>query len=179
MFRCDVRAVANSLVLRSNPVAMVAPLIFLDIDGVICCNRQGQLQELQLAQLSRMCQATGAKVVLSSDWRRVRRLKEIVQQALKRHGISYVGCTAQRICCEDIGNKRYEHPCRALEITDWLRKFRGGVDACTWVAVDDRDLNREVGGEEMAGHLLHTTFDTGLTCALADDGIRILGESRS
>ena len=52
-------------------------LVFLDIDGVICCNRVGELEASKLAQLQRICRETGAKVVLSTDWRR--------QAALKRH----------------------------------------------------------------------------------------------
>eukprot|EP00965_Chrysotila_dentata_P233518 6199634-Pleurochrysis_carterae.AAC.1 len=46
------------------------PVIFLDIDGVICCNYNGHLEEPKLAQLKRIVEETGAKVVLSTDWRR-------------------------------------------------------------------------------------------------------------
>jgi len=37
-------------------------VIFLDIDGVICCNMVGHLEETKLAELSRIVTATGAKV---------------------------------------------------------------------------------------------------------------------
>ena len=37
-------------------------VIFLDIDGVICCNMVGHLEETKLAELKRIVQQTGAKV---------------------------------------------------------------------------------------------------------------------
>jgi len=156
------------------------PLIFLDIDGVICCNMRGILQQEKLAELQRICRTTGAKVVLSSDWRRTQRHKEQVKQTLRRIGVRYVGCTAQKTVYEDIGNWRYERPCRSLEITEWLHKFRNSLDACEWVAIDDRDLLKELGGEDLVGHFCHTTFagsreEDGLTNAKADECIRILG----
>ena len=41
-------------------------LIFLDIDGVICCNSSGQLEPAKLAELQRIVRLTGAKIVLST-----------------------------------------------------------------------------------------------------------------
>ena len=43
---------------------MVA-VIFLDIDGVICCNMAGRLEESKLAILAEVVKKTQAKVVLS------------------------------------------------------------------------------------------------------------------
>jgi hypothetical protein len=40
-------------------------VIFLDIDGVICCNMVGHLEENKLAELKRIVDETGAKVLLS------------------------------------------------------------------------------------------------------------------
>ena len=62
---------------------MVA-VIFLDIDGVICCNLAGRLEDNKLAQLQRVVQATSAKVCLSTDWRRQAQLKRQVVAALKK-----------------------------------------------------------------------------------------------
>jgi len=153
------------------------PLIFLDIDGVICCNFQGNLEEPKLAQLKRVASATGAKVVLSSDWRRKLPLKQKVQRALKRCGIPYVGATPQRVVTETAGNWIYEKPCRPQEIVEWLRQYREGGSTIAWVAVDDRDLLTELGGAELRGHFVQTNFCTGLTHSLADECIGILSES--
>ena len=79
-----------------EPAATEQPLIFLDIDGVICCNRVGELEASKLAQLQRICRETGAKVVLSTDWRRQAALKRQVIQALARLDMECVGATPQR-----------------------------------------------------------------------------------
>ncbi len=47
---------------------MVA-VIFLDIDGVICCNMAGRLEESKLAILAEVVKKTQAKVVLSTEIR--------------------------------------------------------------------------------------------------------------
>ena len=114
------------------------PLIFLDIDGVICCNHHGELEEAKLANLRIMAEATGAKVVLSSDWRRQRPLKQRVQRALARIGVGYVGCTSQRKKVEVRGSWLIEQPVRPLEIVEWLQRHRDGGAGCPWVAIDDR-----------------------------------------
>ena len=72
----------------------------------------GRLEELKLAQLKRIVDATSAKVVLSTDWRRQAQLKRQVQQALKRLGIECVGATPQRAMFQ---------PVRPQEITEWLQ----------------------------------------------------------
>lgn len=145
------------------------PLIFLDIDGVICCNYQRQLEADKLQQLSRICKATGARVVLSSDWRRQIPLKQRVQRALERLGIAYVGCTKIITTVEQIGNWRVESNLRAREIIRWY-----GSRSVPWVAIDDRDLLSETDGDRLQGHFVHTTFYTGLTEAAADEAIAIL-----
>ena len=45
-------------------------IVFLDIDGVICCNQMGRLETDKLARLQRVCKLTQSRVCLSSDWRR-------------------------------------------------------------------------------------------------------------
>ena len=75
-----------------EPAATDQPLIFLDIDGVICCNMNGHLEEPKLQQLRRIVEATGAKVVLSTDWRRQAR-----PQSLNRRSSRFPRTTLQRI----------------------------------------------------------------------------------
>ena len=156
-----------------------SPLIFLDIDGVICCNYASELEESKLTQLRHVCSATGAKVVLSSDWRRQRPLKQKVQRALTRLGIGYAGCTSQRKRVEQRGNWLVELPCRPLEILDWLHRHRGGGADCSWVAIDDRDLLSELGGSGLEGQFVQTYFTSGLTHTLAEQAITILSQGPS
>ena len=56
----------------------VRRLIFLDIDGVICCNNEGVLEQSKLELLRQVVDATGAKIVLSTDWRRIPKLKQLL-----------------------------------------------------------------------------------------------------
>jgi len=154
-----------------------SPLIFLDIDGVICCNYASELEEAKLEQLKHIGRSTGAKVVLSSDWRRRRPLKEKVQRALTRIGMEYVGCTSQRVRIERRGNWMVEQPCRPQEITEWLRRHRAEAASYPWVALDDRNLLSELGGRELEGHFVQTYFSTGLTPTLAEQAITILSKA--
>lgn len=155
------------------------PLIFLDIDGVICCNTQARLDEPQLAQLKRVCKATGAKIVLSSDWRRRVPLKQKVQRALKRMGVEYVGCTPIKTETTRIGSQLIETNLRPAEILSWLEK-RGGRSPRAWVAIDDRDLLAEAlehGDVGFDGHFVRTDIYTGLTPELAELAIEILSRT--
>ena len=147
---------------------MSKKVIFLDIDGVICCNNAGKLEESKLSELKRIVQATNAKVVLSTDWRRKAALKQEVVTALRRIGASCIGATPQRAMYQ---------PVRPQEITDWLRTSGRGV--MSWVAIDDRDLLNELGGAGLSGHFVRTHPGTGLTPRLADRCVQILSEERS
>jgi hypothetical protein len=80
----------------AQPAAAPLKLIFLDIDGVICCNMYGRLEEPKLELLKSVCQRTGAKVVLSTDWRRVPQLKVQLISTLKAYGIATIGATPCR-----------------------------------------------------------------------------------
>ena len=67
-------------------VPTVERVIFLDIDGVICCNSFGRLEENKLQLLKSVVDSTGAKVVLSTDWRRWPKLKQQRQRRPRRRG---------------------------------------------------------------------------------------------
>ncbi|KAL3933516.1 MAG: hypothetical protein SGPRY_000245 [Prymnesium sp.] len=154
----------------SLPRASPAPskLIFLDIDGVICCNSISRLEEAKLKQLKRVVSETGnTKVVLSSDWRRQQALKRLVVTTLKQYGIKCIGATPQRSMMQ---------PVRPMEILSWLSangpSVEGGVTA--WIAIDDRNLLLESGGQDLKGHFVHTHISTGLTVTKADQAIKLL-----
>ncbi|KAL1499876.1 hypothetical protein AB1Y20_012559 [Prymnesium parvum] len=140
-------------------------LIFLDIDGVICCNLVGRLEEEKMLQLKRIVDATGAKIVLSTDWRRQMQLKRQVVMACKRHGMEVIGATPQRPMYTAV---------RPMEIVDWLNSFSGKDSVTAWVALDDRDLVNEMGGSSLVGHFVRTHPATGLSPRLADAAIQLL-----
>ena len=82
----------NAVLVDQEPDSRVGgnrPVIFLDVDGVICLNDRGELELAKLEQLARVCMATGAGVVLSSDWRRRVDLKKRAYEALDRMGKAY------------------------------------------------------------------------------------------
>jgi len=122
----------------------------------------GQLEQPKLDQLVRIVQATGAKVVLSTDWRRQAPLKKQLHAVLGRLGIEIIGATPMRAMFQ---------PIRPQEITSWLMK---STRVSSWVAIDDRDLLHEMGGANLQGHFVRTHPATGLTSILADKAIRIL-----
>jgi len=140
-------------------------VIFLDIDGVICCNMSGRLEEAKLNELKGVVQATSAKVVLSTDWRRQAQLKRQVVAALKRLDIEVIGATPCRAMYQ---------PIRPQEITEWMSKNAADVGVEGWVAIDDRDLLNEHGGQGLVGHMVRTHPNSGLTKRLADVCIHIL-----
>eukprot|EP00617_Octactis_speculum_P026073 CAMPEP_0185747748 /NCGR_PEP_ID=MMETSP1174-20130828/6387_1 /TAXON_ID=35687 /ORGANISM="Dictyocha speculum, Strain CCMP1381" /LENGTH=184 /DNA_ID=CAMNT_0028423073 /DNA_START=94 /DNA_END=648 /DNA_ORIENTATION=+ len=159
----QTNAVSSNSSLESVPLR----IIFLDIDGVICCNFDGRLEEERLAQLGRVVDATGAKVVLSSDWRRHPHLVEQVESTLLRMGVDCLGATPQGALYRRI---------RPQEITQWLNQWNG-LPIHDWVAMDDRDLLTEEGGDALQGRFVHTLFRSGLTAPLADMAIQILSQS--
>ena len=139
-------------------------LIFLDLDGVICCNFHGELEESKLLQLKRVVDASAAKVVMSSDWRRKPELRQRAEATLAHHGIECIGATPQYPLFSRV---------RPKEILAWLSQYKEPVVA--WCAVDDRDLVLEEGGTpHFIGHFVLTEFHTGLTPALADQMLRRL-----
>lgn len=89
-------------------------VIFLDYDGVLndpkyltnlkSCEPKDQLDIQRIAILKRICDSTGAKVVLTSDWRH----DKPTLQYLKHCGIPVIGCTPH---CEGSN--------RDLEIFQW------------------------------------------------------------
>lgn len=144
-------------------------IIFLDIDGVICCNNMGRLEMDKLHRLRHIVDATGAEVVLSTDWRRSPQLKLRLLSAFKQLGISYAGSTPE------LPEYRQARP---REILRWLRENDPGGKIGHWVAIDDRDLLDEEAGGALKGRFVQTTFSEGLTQQLADATVQLLGSAQ-
>ena len=136
-------------------------------DGVICCNGMGRLEEDKLSRLRKVAHETGAKVVLSTDWRRDLSLKATITGALTDRGMSVIGATRKGPPLK---------PIRPQEITGWLDGFLGKPNHAVsqWVAVDDRELIGEIGGERLKGHFVNTSFASGLSDRVAERMVAVL-----
>jgi len=154
----------------AEPVVQVTgppiKIIFLDIDGVICCNGAGRLETDKMKRIASVVEKTGAKVVLSTDWRRDASLKAVLTKALTDVGVTVIGATRKGAPMK---------PIRPQEITGWLDAFlERGRDVSEWVAVDDRELLGEMGGERLKGHFVNTNFASGLTDLAAERLVAVL-----
>ena len=64
---------------------------------------------------------------------------------------------------------------RPQEIVDWIRdhnRRNGGSRLTNYVAIDDRVLPNEQGGEYMRGHFVQTRMATGLSAERAQEAVR-------
>jgi alpha/beta superfamily hydrolase len=143
----------------------MAPVLFLDLDGVVCCNFRGELERDKLLQVKRICEEANAVVVLSTDWRRRPDLKQRACQTLAAVGVEVIGSTPEYALMSRV---------RPLEILAWMKDNRFDQRE-GWCAVDDRDLVLEDGGRPaFTNHFVLTEFMTGLTPGLANQCIQRL-----
>ena len=122
-------------------------VIFLDCDGVLCCNQENIVELPKLLHLQAIVQATRAKVVLSTNWRFYSDLKSHLIRELDSFGIECIGDTPLMS-----GNGL--QPNRPKEILAWLQAWSNSFVRPAvqhWVAVDDRMLLQEMGGEQLEG----------------------------
>jgi hypothetical protein len=68
-------------------------IIFLDIDGVICCNNFSRLEDDKLMTLKRVVELTNSKIVLSTDWRKFPDAKRVLIATLRGMGMKVIGQT--------------------------------------------------------------------------------------
>ena len=132
---------------------MAAPplrILFLDVDGVVCCNQNGQLEPEKMQQLIRITKEAHAKVCLSSNWRLYEDLREHVYAELDAVGIECIGTTP------DAGEATHGEGMRPCEIGAWIRFWHEDQQRqriASFVAVDDRPLLQEKGASVLSGAL--------------------------
>jgi hypothetical protein len=120
-------------------------VIFLDVDGVICI--RGKLQRDLVLRLKQIVDATGAKIVLSSNWRHYDDYRAVLSKTLENFDMEYVDAT------ENIQDAR------PYEIYRWILRHRPQMIAI----LDDRDLAREKHGFRVRRCMVKTETQTGLT----------------
>lgn len=127
-------------------------LIFLDIDGVLNTFQSIEAQTDTLSpecvrQLNQLVQATQAKVIVSSTWRRVHSLATI-ESRLKRHGFE----------AKLHGQTPYiAGASRAEEIRTWLH-LHASEGPFAFVILDDQEDFKD-----LRPHHVQTSYHKGLT----------------
>ena len=125
---------------------MTAPVIFLDIDGPMIPGRAYALRTqtrrpppfdpIAVAMVSRLCQESGAEIVISSTWRK-RRSRDEMTDVLRQNGLGDVALH------EDWGTPVLDSQTRGQQITAWLRNH---PMVERYVALDDDHTVRTLPG---------------------------------
>lgn len=152
---------------------MKTPLLFLDFDGVLVTFHKpsGRLAKPNVdcvAQLNRITDETGARIVVSSSWR-IDSMPKYVVDKLKEWNVSG-DVIGQTPWIERHNGHYLEHADRGTEIMAWLvahDKVYGPI-----VILDDES---DMG--PLLPHLVQTTFEGGLTRHLAQRAIDHLKSS--
>jgi hypothetical protein len=127
-------------------------IIFVDIDGPLSWGTwfDGSIRinknlsipyplvEEECKALTEIVNGTGAKLVISSDWRRLFTLAQL-RRILEFYGIpkgSVIGVTHQRKTKFSSSNEWD----RACQIMDWVEKHKRTIES--WIAIDDLSLGR-------------------------------------
>jgi hypothetical protein len=120
--------------------------------------------------LETLTQATGAKVVISSSWRRGLS-KDYLGLYLKCFGLTaeVIGSTPTDLHCREEYVQLHEefgHTMRGWEIQEWLK---GHPEVSSYVILDDES---DMGS--LMPRLVQTSFEVGLTQAHVDRAIQLL-----
>jgi len=158
-------------------------LIFLDFDGVVNCQawyievgkeelaRRGprdDISEALIERLNDIVEETGAKIVVSSTWRKGEAIEDL-QGDLDRHGFRgrVIGKTPT-IPMKVRKEKEEAHEVRGYEITMWLAKHPEFEGTPFIILDDESDM-----GPWMS-HLVQTTWKRGLEEEHVAEAIRRL-----
>lgn len=145
-------------------------VLFLDVDGVLNNDdwawemfnkykievyRNNILYQPHLVQLRRIINETGAKIVVSSSWRKIHSAYEDLKHWLQMYGMEVYGETP------------YVGGIRGDDIEAWLKEHNDVEEYA--ILDDDTDMG------EHYGHLVNTFYMEGLTPEMADECIKMLG----
>jgi hypothetical protein len=132
-------------------------VLFLDIDGVCNCEstllkakRSDVIDPIMIGRINKITDATGAKIVISSSWRRIFGLSNVINKYLRPAGLSgdIIGETPL------IGFKLSRGVTqRGKEIRKWLEK---NPSVERFVILDDED---DMDG--LQDNFIQTSFDDG------------------
>ena len=134
-------------------------VIFLDVDGVLCID--SKLSDSCIKNLKRIVENTGAKIVLSSNWRLYEKYYQKLVNVFKKYNLKIYSKT---IDFKDM---------RCLEIWIWCKKNR--PDMC--VIVDDRQLSYEFFGPYIKNCFIKTDPKIGIAEAQVSVIISMLNKN--
>merc|ERR1719329_388124 len=115
-------------------------LIFLDVDGVlhgVGAPDDELFSPMLLANLRRVVDATGARIVLSSAWRLEARSAARVGAELADAGMPLPFSATPNVCPGRAAG-------RAMEIDAWMQGHRRLIDGERWLAIDDIPMEEEL-----------------------------------
>ena len=154
-------------------------IIFMDVDGVLnytqwyysdrnpgnLYGQEGDIDPECVARILKVCEVTGAKIVLSSDWR-------VNKSAISR--LERAGFPKGLICDQtpeliwNCLNSHTESYSRGREIDMWLNEH---PDTYDYVIIDDRE---DFSDEQKRLHFVHVNSDIGFTDENMNETIEIL-----
>ena len=166
-----------------------APLLFLDVDGVLHHSQATTPSEFFhprcMANLQRIVHSTECKLVLSSFWRTDPEMVERLNAALAECDIAPVASSTRQHAPPDLSLPAKERlslsVIRAREISDWRQQ--GSRREASWAVLDDLQMSAELpsnGGHpacyELEDHLVNTCPLHGMTDAHVRAAIAMLTE---
>lgn len=165
-------------------------IIFLDFDGVLntldyqlelqnanksCEDNFGSLfSPVAMDNLYRIVRATGAKIVVISSWKEIYGLEGLRQMWQERGYKGEIDDVTRNVVSDEwllnadlsmLDNFNFPHP-KSLDISDYLKTH----NVSNFVIIDDEP----VASDEQKSHLFQTSFQKGLTKAMADNVIAYL-----
>jgi len=171
-------------------------VVFLDIDGVLRPARAGGFDILSegkesvnpdtsdffpsaMKALRHIMERTGAIVVLSSEWRRNKALREAIDDVLEANRIrptfAMTPANVDEVKMSDPVRSFADR--RAREVTAWLEQHQDSIKG--WVVLDDINLaiadeGKQAATKSMGPKLVQTWPLCGLTMGNAKTAVRIL-----
>ena len=144
-------------------------VIFLDFDGVISVlETRWELSDRHMKRVKRICDSTGAKIVISSSWRWRdvdTTLDKIYKRTAKKPTSAFVD-KSYYLLNKDLVvgvTKRIGSGSRGIEIKDWLSEH---PEVDKYIIIDDDTFDIL---PEQQENLIHTAWDEGIT----DDDVKI------
>ncbi len=131
-------------------------ILFLDVDGVLN-TRPGSLDDDKLDLLGHIVTKTGCKVVISSSWRTVNRMKVRLYRALWHHGIEVYSETPE-LADQVVAWGFAQAVPRHREIRAWLNRQEVKGNEITGYCILDDDPKADDG----TGRYVRTVMEVGL-----------------
>jgi hypothetical protein len=152
-------------------------IVFLNVEGVLYPRDcEDILGHEQVSELKRIVDASNARIVLSSPWKKDPVCEKKLLTELAGHGLAMIGATKDLSELEgreaEDGTIMSATDILCREISEWCDENDNLVDPDKWVALDY--LNADLEDEDGIQHLVKTDEKKGLTPEVADIAIKTL-----